>query len=137
MRHYRKMLGFVLPILAGLVVAACAPSPAAADDQRLNIRPAVYRSDDTAAAAAKIELVGWRRGAGYHAWGPGWGYRGYYRPYGYYYGGYPAYRYYGYPVSPYYGYGYGYPAYGYGYGYPAYGFYSYGYPAYGVGIGVW
>jgi hypothetical protein len=119
-------------LCAGVLAAfAIAGSQASADDARLTVTPAVYRTADGDDHGATIQLVrhGW--GGGYRG---GWG------------GGYRGYRYggwggYGYRpiVRPYVGFGYGYPAYGgYGYGYPAYG---YGYPAYGygggVGIGVW
>jgi hypothetical protein len=69
----------------------------------------------------------WRRGP-FRGWGygPGWGYRGVYRPYGFGWGGVrPVYR----------AYGWGYPAYG--LGYPGYGL---GYTGYGInapGLGIW
>jgi hypothetical protein len=83
--------------------------------------------------------VGWGRAY----YGPGWGYRGVYRPFGYGwggygwgsrgygwgYGGYPVYGV-GYPV----GYSYGYPV-GYSWGYP--GGSSWGYPGvYGTSISI-
>lgn len=80
---------------------------------------------------------GWGRGYGWGRvhYGPGFGYRTVYRPYGMGYGGYG----FGYPGS--YGVGYGgYPAYGlgmYGAGYSGLGYGGFGYPAvYGSSISV-
>jgi len=130
----KRIVGSTLACVGALTALSCAGSRASADDARLTVTPAVYRTagDDN---GATIQLVrhGW--GGGYRG---GWG--GGYRGYGY---GNRGWGGYGYRpiVRPYFGYGYGYPAYG--YGYPAYGYYGggYGYPAYGygsgVGIGIW
>jgi len=139
------IISSVLACAGVLAAFTFAGAKASADDARLRLTPAVYRSADGDGQGATIQLVrhGW--GGGYHGYGYGGGYRGwggygyrpYYRPsYGY---GYPGFGYgvgygVGYGLS---GYGYGYPP-AYGYGYPGYG---YGYPGYGygggVGIGVW
>jgi hypothetical protein len=113
-------------LVVGGVVAGSAATKASADDARLNVTPAVYRSDESSPAKPSVQLAGYYgRGWGYRGYGwRGYGYRPYYRPYVY---GYPAV-------------GFGYPAYGYGYGYPAYGYapgvsvYS---PRAGVGVGIW
>ena len=100
-------------------ILAMAPPPAAADDARAVITPAVVRTTEETGVKAPIEQVVWRRGwagPGYYyrrGWGPGVGVyvgpRYYARPYYArpYYGGYYA----AYPA-----YAYGYAPYGYGYG---------------------
>lgn len=109
------MLGMTIAFVVVVGTIVFSSSQASADDARLTVAPAIYRSDGSGTTGAQVQTVQWY-GRGY-----GYGYRPYYRPY---YGGY---------YRPYYGgYGYAYPAYGYGYGYPAYG---YGYPAYGYGYG--
>ena len=72
-----------------------------------------------------IRGYGWGRGY----YGPGWGYRQVYRPYGYGMGGYGRRLRHGLPPPMALGYG------GYGMGYPAYGLggYGMGYPGYGMG----
>lgn len=118
-----RMVGMSLLVLAVAGGYATAPLPASADDGRLVVDPAVYRTNDSKAHVQTVQYFGPRR-YGY--------YRPYYRPYVY--GGYyppppppPPPGYYGYPA-----YGYGYPPYG--YGYPPYG---YGYYGPRVGIGIW
>jgi hypothetical protein len=79
---------------------------------------------------AQVFRRGWRGGFGYGRayYGPGWGYRQVYRPYGFGLGGYGlGYRNYGWGYP---GYGLGYPRYGWGYG-----GYGLGYGNYGLGYG--
>ena len=117
----KKFIGLALACAGTLAAFTFAQSRASADDGRLAVTPAVYRSADGDGHGATIQLArhGWggHHGYGYHGGYRGWGGYGY-RPY----------------VRPYYGFGagYGYPAYG--YGYPAHG---YGYPGCGVGVRVW
>ncbi len=134
----KRTIGLAIAGLAAGTILAAPSTRASADDARLNVRPAVYRTAEASPAGTPIRLAGygyygygrggWGGYRGYYGrYGGGWygGYRPYYRPYSYGYGGYPAY-----------GYGYSYPAYGYGYG--AYG-YGPGISVYtpGVGIGIW
>jgi hypothetical protein len=129
-----RMIGLAIACVAVGAFFLTASTPASANDGRLTVTPAVYRTESSTPGPT-TQFVGYGyygrgwgpgyRGYGGYGWG-GYGYRPYYRPY--FYGGYPAVGY-GYRA-----YGYGYP--GYGYGYPGYGYGYYG-PRVGVGIGVW
>lgn len=104
------------------------PTPAAADDARLTVRPAVIQT--TGVQQVSVQPVNWRNGWGRPAvgvgvYGGGWGPSVYVGPRvapRYYYG--PRYyppRYYGGYYQPYPVYGNAYP--GYGVAYPGYGYY--------------
>jgi len=110
------ILGLVAGFAALCGAVGLAPLPAAADEARVNVAPAVYRTANGDGGGATTQFARYR---GYY----GWGWRGAYRPYyGYRYGYYRPYR-----VRPFYGANYGYgPAYGYGYGYAGYGYGGYG-----------
>ena len=118
MSRRRWALGLIVACVALAAMYAMVPAQASADDARLTVTPAVYRSGDSNAGAT-VQLV---RHHGYYGGGRGWygGYRGYGYGYG---GGWGGYRrgfygrpYYGAYAAPGYGYGYGYAAPGYGYG---------------------
>jgi hypothetical protein len=125
----RATMGMVVAGVALIAALAFDSAQASADDARLTVTPAVYRTGNSS-QSAQVQLVrhGWGGGyhggwhGGYSGWGGyrGYGYGGSYRPY---------YRpYVGIGIGPVYSYG---PGYGYGYGYG-------GYPAYGYGYrGCW
>lgn len=144
----KRIIGSTIACTGVLAALTLASSRATADDARLAVAPAVYRTaaNDAVAGndhAATIQLARWGGG---HRGGWGGGYRGGYggyRGYGYRGSGYGYRPYYGgfgyglgYGLGTGLGYGaYGYP--GYGYGYPAYGYGNPGYGYGGVGVGIW
>lgn len=119
----RAKLGMAVAGVAFIAALTLGSTQASADDARLTVTPAVYRTGDSA-QSPQIQLV---RHGGYGGHYGGWhggygGWRGGYRGYGY--GGFyrPYYRpYIGIGIGPAYGYG------GYGYGYGGYPAYGYGY----------
>lgn len=134
MSRTRKWMGAALVSIATAGLFAVPSGPAAADDGRLTIKPAVLQVTDEQ-PGGQIQLARWRgRYYGGYVRGPGVGVYvapryyapRYYAP-RYYTPRYYTPRYY----SPYY-YGYSYPSYGYSYSYPSYSYgyytpYSYGY----------
>lgn len=149
---FQRRVLFSVWSVAALAILVGAAAPAAADDVRVNVVPAVQHvsAGSTGVTVQPVRHFhgGWGGGYGYgggFGYGGGWGgYGGYYRPYGF--GGY-SYSPYSYGFAPYnYNYGYA-PYYGgyslgyspYSYGYSYYPRYSYGgyRPYYGYGLGYW